>query len=476
MADAVNLMNFMDPNALAQNQADLMRWQQNQQLAQGLMQAPILPYASRGGAAAGILTRVLGALQNRQNNAKLSDILKAQFEAQNAAEAAQRKQQLEDELRKMQEDIYKSQMSEKAKRDYAPLQFQGGGSFDPSTGQWNSAPGYMTQQLAQHKQEALDTAAANARYREAPGAGDVAKLGLIQKLMAQPDSPTKQAQLSALLGQGGMEALQMGQMMGAGGGGGTPGVGLSGDDYLKSLPQGVATQVKALAEGRMAFPSGFALRSPYWQNMLQAVSQYDPSFDAVNYGARAKTQKDFATGPQSNDVNALNTALGHVAHLSDLAAALGNSDYPAINKILNSLSVATGGNKVTNFNQARDAVVQEVVRVYRRAGGSESDVSRGIQNLNAASSPEQLQGALATLTSLMGSKLAALQSQYDQGMGVGKKSLLNDDAKKALEKISQRSGGMDLGIDFHGLDMPNPTQAPTSQLSDQELLRKYGGG
>jgi hypothetical protein len=35
---------------------------------------------------------------------------------------------------------------------------------------------------------------------------------------------------------------------------------LTGDDYLKTLDAGLAGQVKALAEGRRAFPTGTALR------------------------------------------------------------------------------------------------------------------------------------------------------------------------------------------------------------------------
>jgi hypothetical protein len=64
------------------------------------------------------------------------------------------------------------------------------------------------------------------------------------------------------------------------------------------LPQNDAAQVKALAEGRMAFPTGTALKSAYWQDMLQKVAQFDPSFDAVNYNARAGTRKAFTSGKE----------------------------------------------------------------------------------------------------------------------------------------------------------------------------------
>ena len=43
---------------------------------------------------------------------------------------------------------------------------------------------------------------------------------------------------------------------------------------LAAIPSTLALAMffDALAEGRMAFPSGFALKTPYWQNMLSAVA------------------------------------------------------------------------------------------------------------------------------------------------------------------------------------------------------------
>ena len=90
---------------------------------------------------------------------------------------------------------------------------------------------------------------------------------------------------------------------------------LHGDDYLKLLPTTRAQQVKALDEGRMQFPSGFALKSPYWQQMISAVIQYDPDFDAVNYNSRASTRKDFTSGKSADSITALNTAMSHLNNL-----------------------------------------------------------------------------------------------------------------------------------------------------------------
>jgi hypothetical protein len=212
------------------------------------------------------------------------------------------------------------------------------------------------------------------------------------------------------------------------------------EDFIKTLPPPVASQVKALAEGRMAFPQGAALRSDYWQNMLQNVAKYDPSFDAVNYNARSKTRADFTSGKAAQQVNAINTVIGHLSGLSDAAEALNNSDIPAFNSIANSISKATGSPKVTNFDTIKKAVSDEVTRVWRQSGGSEADIQAAQKNLDASGSPAQLRGAIATYADLLESKLGSLNEQYRQGMGTDKIDMITPGAQKALDAIEKRAG------------------------------------
>jgi hypothetical protein len=212
------------------------------------------------------------------------------------------------------------------------------------------------------------------------------------------------------------------------------------DAFIETLPAPVASQVKALAEGRMAFPQGAALRSDYWQNMLQNVAKYDPSFDAVNYNARSKTRADFTSGKAAQQVNAINTVIGHLSGLSDAAEALNNSDIPLFNSLANSISKATGSPKVTNFDTIKKAVSDEVTRVWRQSGGSEADIQAAQKNLDASGSPAQLRGAIATYADLLESKLGSLNEQYRQGMGTDKIDMITPGAQKALDAIEKRAG------------------------------------
>lgn len=191
----------------------------------------------------------------------------------------------------------------------------------------------------------------------------------------------------------------------------------TGDAYLQSLDPAMQRQVLALDQGRMQFPSSFALKTPYWQGLLQAVGQYDPSFDAVNYNSRNQTRKNFTAGKEATQVNALNTVAQHLAQLQADANALDNRSLTPYNYVVNAAESKMGAPQLTNFERDRLPVVQELERVWRGTGGSEGDIQEWTKNLSSSSSPQQFNDAFAHIANLIHGKLAALRDQYVQGMG-----------------------------------------------------------
>jgi hypothetical protein len=221
---------------------------------------------------------------------------------------------------------------------------------------------------------------------------------------------------------------------------------LSGQDLLATLPKPLADQVKALAEGRMQFPAGFALKSPYWQDMISKVSQYDPNFDAVNYNARSRARADATTGTLAKNNNALNTGIGHLAQLSDAVEGLGNvGSMPfarTINKVKNVASKEYGGTGVTDFESIVNRVAPEITKIWRGAGGAEADIKRDIDSLSNANTPEQLHSAIRNIAGLMESKLEANANQYKQGMGTTQQNVefIIPQAKAQLDLLARRAG------------------------------------
>jgi hypothetical protein len=215
----------------------------------------------------------------------------------------------------------------------------------------------------------------------------------------------------------------------------------TGEAFLKQIDPKTAAQVKALSEGRMQFPAGFALKSPYWQNMISLVSQYDPTFDAVNYNARASTRRDFTSGVASRSLNALNTVMGHLENFSKTMESLNNSDNVIWNWMKNVTAAPFSPElkaKLNKFNIDKQAVASEFERAYRGAGGSVTDIQAWKNSFSAADSPQAMRGSLQEGVQLLGSKIDALGDTYNKGMGTTKEGLdlLAPHAKHAYEKLS----------------------------------------
>lgn len=206
--------------------------------------------------------------------------------------------------------------------------------------------------------------------------------------------------------------------------------------------------VQALIDGRMAFPSDSrALNKPYWQNLLSKVSERDPSFDTIDYKARARTRQDFTSGRSAQNITSFNTLLHHIGTLQKAADELDNYGGLAtpLNRPANAILESSGSARPTNFRQAKLAVVGEAVRAFRGVGGARGDIEEAADAIPENGSPEQIRGSIKTLASLLEGRIKSLGEQYSAGMGKTSNgiNLLDADAQKTLSDlgIGQPKGG-----------------------------------
>jgi len=216
------------------------------------------------------------------------------------------------------------------------------------------------------------------------------------------------------------------------------GSGLSGDEYLATLPPGVANQVKAIAEGKLQI-SPMTSRSPQGAALIQMAMQYEPGTDQTVYQSRASTAKDAASGKLASSNNALNTVVGHLAGLSDAADKLNNTSFPWVNTFKNAVLSATGDPRVKEFNLNAQGVAQELERAYRGAGGSEGSIKEWQQNLGNANSPAQFKAVMAKGAEMLQSKLEANHAQYVQGMH-GKPGDYQSITPKSVDALAKLRG------------------------------------
>lgn len=256
---------------------------------------------------------------------------------------------------------------------------------------------------------------------------------------------------------------------------------LHGDDYLKTIPSAQATEIKALAEGRLAFPTGMSLAR--LQPLIQQVGQYDPTFDAVNYNARSKTRADVTSGKSAQNITALSTAIGHLGQLYDqIDNVAGHSGFPGatiVNAAQNALTQSSGIPGVTNYkNNLRD-VSDEVTRAFRQAGGSESEISGRLAGLSENLGSEDKRDAIKGVIDRLESRLDSIKQQAQQGMGTDKIPL-QFITPKAQETIDRIRGGKTVadkaklpdGVTEEDIQHTLKLHPETTR---EQLLQKLGG-
>ena len=162
----------------------------------------------------------------------------------------------------------------------------------------------------------------------------------------------------------------------------------SGAEYLATLPPQIRGTVLAVAEGRQAPPTGFAASKPYWsKTIIPAVQQYDPSFDATNWGGRVAGVKDFSSGKSAETVKSLNKAIAHIGSLMGTATALNNGDYPALNWIENKASEAMGSGTQGSFRTNANAVADEVGKFFKSGNLSDHEIQEWKNNISEKCHP-----------------------------------------------------------------------------------------
>lgn len=189
---------------------------------------------------------------------------------------------------------------------------------------------------------------------------------------------------------------------------------LSGEDFLKTIPEGVRNQVRAMANGDQPFPNPYAIaRNPGLAKTVDAIYKYDPTANANRFGV----MQDFSRGKSAQQVKSFSVLADHLGTLGDLADALDNGDVKALNNLNQNFSNQFGSSVPTNFNAAKQIVAQEIVKAVTGAAGALGDREEAEKQISQASSPKQLKGVIETYEKLAGGQLNGLKQMYETGTG-----------------------------------------------------------
>jgi len=216
-----------------------------------------------------------------------------------------------------------------------------------------------------------------------------------------------------------------------------------GPAYLQQIPSSMRATVQSLVAGNLSPPTGTALKSPYWQAVIQHAINLDPTYAGQDYSLRQKTRNDFINGEFGKQIAAINTALSHGKNMLDDVKALNNFGGIAtpLNVLRNPLESTFGGTAQTNFTNDARKYGSEMAAAYGNGGQDERTDWKGA--VGYFSSPDQQINALAHDGKFLKGKIETLQSQYQKGMGPMNSvyDLLDPEARQTLDQLTGVADG-----------------------------------
>ena len=221
-------------------------------------------------------------------------------------------------------------------------------------------------------------------------------------------------------------------------------------EFLAQFPQDIATDIKMIANYQMN-PSAFATRqykgvgNVTQSQILAWVGQYDPTYNQAQYASRQALLTNFASGKYSQNVNSLNTAIGHLNDLVDNFAKLGNEGLTPYNYLKNKAQQAFGAGGITSAESNITAATNELATVFKGSGATDQEINAWKNTMSTSASPEQAKAFIETAITLLNSRLEALNGTYTSGMGKPKEGgFLSDKNQQAL--LMLKAKGYDVQI------------------------------
>jgi hypothetical protein len=212
----------------------------------------------------------------------------------------------------------------------------------------------------------------------------------------------------------------------------------TGDEFLATLDPQDAGVIRKIASGEIPLTT-FSTRGGHRETLAKAVAAYDPTYNVT----RPATWREFTTGPTAKNITSINTSLGHMGTMASLADAMQNNDPRVLNAALNRIATEVGDPRITNYETARQAVGEELMRTFRVTGASERESQAWMDKFKSSNSPEQLRGAIKTAGELLHSRIKAVDDQWKRGTQskTGFPGLISSENEATLERLGIKRSG-----------------------------------
>ncbi len=175
---------------------------------------------------------------------------------------------------------------------------------------------------------------------------------------------------------------------------------------------------KAMAEYRLPPISPRSMATPAGAALMGQVMAINPAYDATKFPERSKMRIQFSSGPQSQTLNSLNTAIEHLDQFVDVAKSLGNGNFRPGNEAYNWLKATFGDSAPTNFEGIRSIMSGELASAFKKSGATDQEIKSVESAIASKNSTAQLVDyATKIAIPALGSKAATFDEQYHRVMG-----------------------------------------------------------
>jgi hypothetical protein len=204
--------------------------------------------------------------------------------------------------------------------------------------------------------------------------------------------------------------------------------------------------------------------------MLDMVKRVNHDWTSADFTNRNKMVNEYLiSGKAKNNIDALNTAYGHIGDLYDTFKALQTGDSQVINAATNALSEKMGGAKIVDAKTAGEAVAHELASVFRAQGMSVSEIDEWKKMLSSNMSPAQMQAVIERAVHLMQARVDTHTKDWTNVMGPTPVQFFNPDRIKKIEEIKANPIGGKAAA-------AAPTGGPTLGEGEKNLGQLSDGG
>jgi hypothetical protein len=202
-----------------------------------------------------------------------------------------------------------------------------------------------------------------------------------------------------------------------------------------------------------------SLAKPYWQTVMQLVSQYDPTYDASSFPARkAAIQAFTGMGKGAQVVGSVNRVANHLQLLWNENQKLAgpNSGFGPLDTAMATVGQSFERPDAKAYDTAANFVAGELEKIARNSPGSESGVDRVIQNLDRHNSQATRQAAIKAAVDIISGAIDPLKDQYNSAFtnGTSRPNIpwVTPQAQKIFSTIGGTQGSPDLSLTGSGAD------------------------